>query len=81
MYNNQIKDINETNNGDIIVSGYINENSFINPPEDYSYIFRYNSSGDSVWAKTFNNLVFNSLKMTMRKIKITVNPKCLNKCN
>jgi molybdopterin-synthase adenylyltransferase len=28
-----------------------------------------------------NILVFNSLKMTMRKIKITVNPKCLNKCN
>ena len=27
-----------------------------------------------------NILVFNSLKMTMRKIKITANPKCLNKC-
>ncbi len=27
-----------------------------------------------------NFLVFNSLKMTLRKIKINKNPKCLNKC-
>ncbi len=27
-----------------------------------------------------NILVFNSLKMNLRKIKITINPKCLNKC-
>jgi adenylyltransferase/sulfurtransferase len=27
-----------------------------------------------------NIIVFNSLKMTLRKIKITVNPKCLNRC-
>ena len=27
-----------------------------------------------------NIIVFNSLKMTLRKIKITINPKCLNRC-
>ena len=27
-----------------------------------------------------NILVFNSLKMSLKKIKITVNPRCLNKC-
>jgi len=27
-----------------------------------------------------NFLIFNSLKMTLRKIKINVNPACLNKC-
>ena len=27
-----------------------------------------------------NIIVFNSLKMTLRKIKITANPKCLNRC-
>ena len=27
-----------------------------------------------------NFLIFNSLKMTLRKVKINVNPNCLNKC-
>ena len=27
-----------------------------------------------------NFLVFNSLKMTLRRVKINKNPKCLNKC-
>ena len=27
-----------------------------------------------------NILIYNSIKMSLRKVKITLNPKCLNKC-
>jgi len=63
QFRNRVKTITETNNGDLIVSGTINESSGNNPPEDYSYIFKYNTLGDSLWAKTYEDLSFSSLKI------------------
>ena len=63
QFSNRVKTITETNNGGLIVSGTINESSGNNPPEDYSYIFKYSNLGDSLWAKTYNDLSFNSLEV------------------
>ena len=63
QFSNRVKTIAETNNGGLIVSGTINESSGNNPPEDYSYIFKYSNLGDSLWAKTYEDLSFNSLKV------------------
>ena len=63
QFSNRVKTITETNNGDLIVSGTINASSGNNHPEDYSYIFKYNTLGDSLWAKTYDDLSFTSLKI------------------
>ena len=58
-WDNQVKTINETNNGDLILSGEVNVNFPTN--SNYSYLYKLNSNGDSIWAKTFNDFEFNSV--------------------
>ncbi|MDB9989905.1 T9SS type A sorting domain-containing protein [Flavobacteriales bacterium] len=60
VYDNQVKTISETNNGDLIVSGLVNV-SFPTPSK-YSYLYKLNSIGDSIWAKTYDNFQFNSVE-------------------
>ena len=61
VYDNQVKTISETNNGDLIVSGLVNV-SFPSPSK-YSYLYKLNSIGDSIWAKTYDNFQFNSVEL------------------
>jgi hypothetical protein len=58
-WDNQVKTINETNNGNLILSGEVNVNFPTN--SNYSYLYKLNSNGDSIWAKTFNDFEFNSV--------------------
>jgi hypothetical protein len=58
-WDNQVKTINESNNGDLLLSGEVNVNFPTN--SNYSYLYKLNSNGDSIWAKTFNDFEFNSV--------------------
>jgi len=58
-WDNQVKTINEANNGELIVTGKVNVNFPTN--SNYSYLYKLNSSGDSIWAKTFNDFEFNTV--------------------
>ena len=58
-WDNKVKTINETNNGDLILSGEVNVNFPTN--SSYSYLYKLNSNGDSIWAKTFNDFEFNAV--------------------
>ena len=58
-WDNQVKTINETNNGDLILSGEVNVNFPTN--SKYSYLYKLNTNGDSIWAKTFNDFEFSSV--------------------
>ena len=58
-WDNKVKTINETNNGDLILSGEVDVNFPTN--SSYSYLYKLNSNGDSIWAKTFNDFEFNAV--------------------
>jgi|TARA_B110000046_G_scaffold66124_2_gene73938 hypothetical protein len=57
-FDNQAKNIIESDNGDLIVSGIVNV--YFPTNNTYSYLYRFNNLGDSVWAKTYDNYHFNS---------------------
>ena len=47
-FDNQAKNIIESDNGDLIVSGIVNV--YFPTNNTYSYLYRFNNLGDSVWA-------------------------------
>jgi hypothetical protein len=58
-WDSQAKTLHETDNGDLIISGLVNV-SFPTYSQ-YSYIYKLNSNGDSIWAKTYDDFQFNSV--------------------
>ena len=57
----QARTISEANNEDLIISGSIK----LGPPtySELSFLYRLDSNGDSLWAKTYADLEFNALEI------------------
>ena len=58
-FDKRVRTIDEINNGDIVVSGLVNVNFPTN--SRYSFLYKLNSNGDSLWAKTYDDFEFNSI--------------------
>ncbi len=75
-WDSRAKTINETSGGDLIVSGLVN----VSFPTygSYSYIYKLNSNGDSLWAKTYDDFQFNSVELDDNENLIIAGEKIIN---
>ena len=75
-WDSRAKTINETSGGDLIVSGLVN----VSFPTygSYSYLYKLNSNGDSLWAKTYDDLQFNSVELDDNENLIIAGEKIIN---
>ena len=57
----QAKSIKENSNGDLVVSGFVT----LSPPAsgEFSFLYRFNANGDSLWAKTYDDYNFNGFEI------------------
>ena len=64
-FDKRVRTICEMNNGDIVVSGSV---AVVFPSSGtLAFLFKLNSNGDSLWAKTYDNFEFNSLAIDINQ--------------
>lgn len=70
------KTINETSNGDLVISGLVN--TYFPTYTKYSYLYKLNSNGDSLWAKTYDDFQFNYVELDDNENFIIAGEKIIN---
>ena len=70
------KTINETTNGDLVISGLVN--TYFPTYTKYSYLYKLNSNGDSLWAKTYDDFQFNYVELDNNENFIIAGEKIIN---
>ena len=70
------KTINETTNGDLVISGLVN--TYFPTYTKYSYLYKLNSNGDSLWAKTYDDFQFNYVELDDNENFIIAGEKIIN---
>jgi hypothetical protein len=70
------KTINETTNGDLVISGLVN--TYFPTYTKYSYLYKLNSNGDSLWAKTYDDFQFNYIELDDNENFIIAGEKIIN---
>ena len=70
------KTINETSNGDLVISGLVN--TYFPTYGSYSYLYKLNSNGDSLWAKTYDDFQFNYVELDDNENFIIAGEKIIN---